>query len=51
MTTSLVRYLRRTWFEQHRCGGLDGAREQLRWEMLRHIAVTERRSEKSLHGC
>ncbi|PPV05866.1 AAA domain [Xanthomonas bromi] len=48
VTTSLVRYLRRTWFEQHRCGGLDGAKEQVRWEMLRHIAVTERRKRTDL---
>ncbi len=48
MTTSLVRYLRRTWFEQHRCGGLDGAKEQVRWEMLRHIAAVERRKRKDL---
>ncbi|PPU24961.1 AAA family ATPase [Xanthomonas arboricola] len=46
--TSMVRYLRRTWFEHHRCGGLDGAREQVKWEMLHHIAVTERRKRKDL---
>lgn len=48
VTASLMRYLRRTWFEQRRCGGLDGAREQVRWEMLRHIAVVERRKRKDL---
>lgn len=48
VTTGLVRYLRRTWFKQRRCGGLDVAREQVRWEMLRHIAVVERRKRKDL---
>lgn len=40
--TSLWRYLRRTWFERERQGGLAGAREHVTWEMLHHILVVTR---------
>lgn len=39
--TSLLRYLRRSWFEPNRKGGLDGGRDSVKWEMIHHIvAVT-----------
>ncbi|PIO99581.1 AAA family ATPase [Pleomorphomonas carboxyditropha] len=40
MPLSLYRYVRRTLFQSDRPGGLDGGQESLKWEMIRHIAVT-----------
>ena len=37
--TSLLRYLRRCWFERERAGALAGGRDSVKWDMLRHIAV------------
>ncbi|MEL6061759.1 MULTISPECIES: AAA family ATPase [unclassified Methylobacterium] len=37
---SLVRYLRRTWFERDRYGTLEGGRDSVKWSMIRHIVVT-----------
>jgi len=37
--TSLQRYVRRTWFDRKRVGGLEGARERIRWAMLHHIVI------------
>lgn len=36
---SLWRYVRRSWFERARVGGLEGGRETVNWDMLHHIAV------------
>lgn len=36
--TSLLRYLRRSWFERDRVGGLDGGKDNVKWLMIRHIA-------------
>ena len=44
--TSLVRYLRRSWFERERCGGLEGGRDSVKWSMIRHIAVTCRANRR-----
>ena len=41
---SLVRYLRRSWFERGRHGALDGARDSVKWAMIRHIAGATRRN-------
>ncbi len=38
--TGLLRYLRRTWWQQDRAGGLDGGRDSVKWGMLHHITVT-----------
>ncbi len=38
--TSLLRYLRRSWFERARHGALDGGSDSVKWAMIRHIAVT-----------
>ncbi|MGI4744501.1 MAG: AAA family ATPase [Janthinobacterium lividum] len=45
-TTSLLRYLRRSWFEGIRCGALEGGRDSAKWDMIRHIAVTTRANRK-----
>lgn len=37
---SLWRYARRTLFQSDRQGGLSGGRDSIKWEMVRHIAVT-----------
>jgi adenylate kinase family enzyme len=43
---SLFRYCRRSWFEHHRAGGLEGGKDSVKWEMIRHIAVTTRRNRE-----
>lgn len=40
--TSLFRYLRRSWFERDRVGGLEGGRDSVKWAMIHHIAVVNR---------
>lgn len=40
---ALWRYMRRTLFERDRRGGLEGASERVKWEMIHHIAVVQRR--------
>lgn len=43
--TSLLRYVRRTLFEgATRAGALAGGRDSIKWDMIRLIAVTQRRS-------
>lgn len=37
---SLLRYFRRTLFEKERRGALEGGRDSVKWDMIRHIAVT-----------
>jgi adenylate kinase family enzyme len=44
--TSLLRYLRRSWFERDRLGGLQGGQDSVKWSMIRHIAVTTRENRK-----
>jgi len=39
---SLYRYVRRCWFERNRHGALEGGRDSVKWQMIRHIAVTTR---------
>lgn len=34
---SLYRYIGRCWFERDRCGGLEGAIDSVKWDMIRHI--------------
>ncbi|WMD18177.1 hypothetical protein RAS12_16110 [Achromobacter seleniivolatilans] len=36
---SLFRYIRRSWFERDRRGGLEGGRDSVKWRMIHHIAV------------
>lgn len=38
-TTSLLRYFRRTLFERDRRGALEGGKDSVKWQMIRHIAV------------
>lgn len=42
--TSLLRYLRRSWFERDRLGGLEGAKGSVKWDMIRHIAIATRKN-------
>lgn len=44
----VLRYLRRSWCEPHRCGAPEGANDQVNWAMLRHITVVERRKQQEL---
>lgn len=41
-STSLFRYFRRSWFERDRHGGLEGARDSVKWEMIHYIVSTAR---------
>jgi adenylate kinase family enzyme len=44
--TSLLRYLRRSWFERNRLGGLEGGTDSVKWTMIWHIAVATRRNRR-----
>jgi adenylate kinase family enzyme len=44
--TSLLRYLRRSWFERGRHGSLEGAKDSVKWWMIRHITVTTRKNRR-----
>jgi adenylate kinase family enzyme len=44
--TSLLRYLRRSWFRHDRCGALEGGRDSVKWQMIRHIVTTTRTNRK-----
>jgi adenylate kinase family enzyme len=44
--TSLLRYLRRSWFERDRPGRLEGSKDSVKWWMIRHIAITTRRNRR-----
>ena len=44
--TSLFRYLRRSWFERTRHGGLDGGSDSVKWIMLHHIAAVSPANRK-----
>jgi hypothetical protein len=50
---SVLRYLRRSWFDRDRLGGLEGAQDSVKWEMIRYIVVTgrhnHRRYQEMLH--
>ncbi|MCJ2141368.1 AAA family ATPase [Methylobacterium sp. E-066] len=46
--TSLVRYLRRCWFERDRPGALEGGRDSVKWNMIRHIVVATPANRKLL---
>ncbi|MGQ7394108.1 hypothetical protein ACTGZO_10755, partial [Streptococcus suis] len=43
---SLWRYVRRCWFEPERVGALEGGRDSVKWDMLRHIAVATRANRR-----
>lgn len=42
MTISLFRYIRRCWFERDRRGALEGGRDSVKWDMIRHIVFATR---------
>ncbi|BCM17008.1 GTPase [Mesorhizobium sp. J8] len=43
---SLLRYFRRTLFETGRLGALEGGRDSVKWDMIRHIAVVTPRNRQ-----
>lgn len=45
-TISLVRYVRRSWFERDRRGALAGAKDSVKWSMIHYIAVTTRANRR-----
>jgi adenylate kinase family enzyme len=44
--TSLLRYLRRSWFEGDRLGGLKRGMDTVKWEMIHHIVVATRKNRR-----
>lgn len=42
----LLRYLRRSWYERRRFGGLEGGRVSVKWGMIRHIVVITRKNRR-----
>lgn len=44
--TSLYRYIWRSWFQRSRHGALEGGRDSVKWDMIRHIAITTRRNRR-----
>lgn len=44
--TSLLRYVRRSWFERVRSGALEGGRDSIKLDVIRHITVTTRANRK-----
>jgi adenylate kinase family enzyme len=44
--TSLLRYLRRSWFERDRLGALEGGADSVKWAMIWHIAVATRTNRR-----
>jgi adenylate kinase family enzyme len=45
-TTSLYRYIWRSWFPRSRQGALEGGKDSVKWDMIRHIAITTRRNRR-----
>ncbi len=43
---SLLRYVRRSWFERARLGSLEGGQDSVKWNMIRHITVTTRANRR-----
>lgn len=44
--TSLFRYLRRTWWEHDRRGGLEGGKDSVKWRMIHHIVGVTRSNRR-----
>jgi adenylate kinase family enzyme len=43
---SLARYLRRTFSDHHRAGGLEGTKDRVSWDMIRYILGTGQSSRR-----
>ncbi len=43
---SLLRYLRRSWFERDRAGALEGGSDSVKWDMIHHITVATPENRK-----
>ncbi|UYQ73964.1 AAA family ATPase [Pelagibacterium flavum] len=48
MPGNLWRYFRRTLFERHRIGSLEGGQDSLKWLMIHHIAFVQPRRRSKL---
>ncbi len=52
---ALARYLRRSWFDKERRGGLAGGIDRVKWEMIHHIVVitlpNRKRYRAIFNGC
>jgi adenylate kinase family enzyme len=46
---NFARYLRRTLFQRERAGHLEGARDSIKWEMIRWILITSPRNMRRYH--
>jgi adenylate kinase family enzyme len=44
--TSLLRYIRRAWFESKRYGALVGNKDSIKWGMIYHIAIRTRENRR-----
>ena len=49
-TISLLRYLRRSWYERDRPGNLEGGGYRVKWAMILHIAATTRANRRRYAG-
>jgi len=43
---SLLRYIRRSLLRRGRIGSLEGGKDSVKWQILKHIAITTRKSRK-----
>jgi adenylate kinase family enzyme len=43
---SLFRYIRRSLFRSDRIGALEGGKDSVKWDLLRHIAITTPKNRK-----
>jgi adenylate kinase family enzyme len=43
---SLYRYIRRCWFERDRRGALEGGRDSVKWDVIRHITIATRANRR-----
>ncbi|WP_428377622.1 hypothetical protein [Lichenicoccus sp.] len=46
VAVSLFRYLRRSWFDAERPGGLEGGSDSVKWAMVSHIVGTTRKNRR-----
>jgi adenylate kinase family enzyme len=43
---SLLRYIRRCLFRRGRIGSLEGGKDSVKWQILKHIAITTRKNRR-----
>ncbi|VXC81578.1 AAA family ATPase [Sphingomonas sp. 8AM] len=49
-SVGLYRYVRRCWFDHERHGALEGGRDSVKWDMIRHIMVATRSNRRRYRG-